>query len=765
MANTPASHRPSGLSNRPRVDIRDKVTGRATYLEDLPVPEDTVYAAPLRSPYSHARIVSVDSSRAEQLPGVLGVIHSGKHSDYKVHIEASTADNEFIATDRARFDGDLLGMIVATDERTARRAAELVEVEYEPLPTIFSLEEAVAPGAPQIHDDVDRNLALQDRLEWGDVDAALAQADHVFEASFGSPSIYHHPIEPTMSIVVRATDDSVEIWAPSNNPFDLVDGTSKLFSLDPEQVRVHAPYVGGNFGAKHISRELLVAAALSRKIGRPIKFIADETDSFRSTARHAMDYKARVGVKADGTLVALDVQLDIDTGAYFTGAAIATGNAVTSSWGGYRVPNFRIQARTAYTNKVPAAMFRNTGKNQTAFGVDCAMDHAARQLGIDPIAFRKKNLLKRGETIDAKTWTRRGKEGPAEIPILDTDFDDLIDTALAHSGWDPVASAAEQPGDSRKARGRGIAVSLRRGSSMGAANAMATLEPDGAIAIAHNAPEVGEGAHTMISVVAAKAAGVSQDLVRIGEVDTANRLFFSGTSSQRTTVQMGTAVRKACEALREEIQEAAAQRYGGAPDDWATTDDGTVRRGSEQHSLADLAAGLTPGTTLRGIGSYDRSAVRDVSFGNHDYWSPGLAVAEVEVDRDTGEVKVLGYTAIADAGTILHYHSAKGQIEGGAVMGFGASLTEETRYEEGQLINGDAFQYRLPLMSDIPEEFNTVLLEHGDGPGPFGSKGIAQTSIPCVAPAICNAIYDAVGVRLSSIPFTPESLLRKMQES
>jgi CO/xanthine dehydrogenase Mo-binding subunit len=618
----------------------------------------------------------------------------------------------------------------------------------------------------------------------GDVVAALRSADHVFEGTFSCPAIYHHPMEAPMSTIASVTREGVEFWAPTNHPFDIAHDAAKLFDLAPERVRVHGPHVGGNFGAKHMSAEILATAALSLRVGRPVKFVPTDEEGFRVTSRHAMDFTARIGVAADGMLVALDVELDINTGAYFTGAAIATGNAVTSCWGAYRVPNFRVRARTAYTNRVPAGTFRNTGKNQTTFALDCAMDSLARQMGVNPTELRRKNFVRRGETQATASWSRNGKVAAPQIPPLDTDLSDLVDHALHAIGWDGRPSKTGRQGDGetgrelapeslspspsrpvspspRLARGRGLAVSLRRGANIGDATAMAAIDRAGVVTISHNAPDVGEGSHTVISVVAARSLGVPQSQVRVGMPDTANQLFFAGTSSQRTTVQMGNAVRNACEHLKIELARTAAESYGGSPEDWRVAD-GELRRGEERYTLADLMKSLPHGVILRGVGSYEHATVEDPQFGGHDYWAPGVAAVELEVDRETGEIHILQYAAVADAGTIMHYRSAKAQIEGGAVMGFGAALSEQIVYEEGQLLNADAFQYRLPLMSDVPENFQVLLLENGDGPGPFGAKGVAQVSIPCVAPAVCNAIYDAVGVRLTSIPFTPESILRAL---
>jgi CO/xanthine dehydrogenase Mo-binding subunit len=280
------------------------------------------------------------------------------------------------------------------------------------------------------------------------------------------------------------------------------------------------------------------------------------------------------------------------------------------------------------------------------------------------------------------------------------------------------------------------------------------------VTISHNAPEVGEGAMTMISVVAAHTLDIPQEHIVVGEPDTANDLEFAGTSSQRTTVQMGTAVHNACQALQRELAEAASRAFGGAPAEWSPGS-GRLTRNEQSHTYGEIVS-ATGVDRLSGHGSYAHDPARDTSFGAHDYWSPGVAAVEIEVDRETGEVRLLQFAIAADAGKVLHYRSAAGQLEGGIVMGIGAALTEELHYGEGQLLNADAFQYRLPLMRDMPETMVSSMLENGDGPGPFGSKGISQVSIPCVAPAVGNAIADAVGVRLTAIPFTPEKILRAL---
>lgn len=748
--------------DQPRVDALDKVTGAARYVDDLPDPPGTVYVAPLRSPYAHARVVSIDSSPARALPGVLAVLDRESLPEYGVHVEEHTKNPELITIDTARYQGDLLAMVAATDVRTARRAVEMIHVTYQTLPSVFDAAHAFAPGAPSVHEDVPGNLALEAELAWGDVEQGLAEADQVIEATFRCGQITHHPMEPAMSFLVDASSAFIEYWIPTNNPFDPVRETAALFGVPAEQVRAHVPYLGGAFGAKHMSPVILVAAAISRKIARPVRFLASEDECYQLVSSQAVAYHGRVGLRADGTLLALDVELENATGAYLTGGGrVATQNALSSTLGGYRLPHFRARARTAYTNTTPATYFRNTGKNPTAYGVEALMDMVACQRGDTPLDFRLRNLLERGEPA-ATHVLRGGKQVPISTLPLDTDFSELMQRAVDAIGWDG-RSRQERPAPPRgRVRGRGLVAVLRPGASPnGRVYAMATLQRDGTVKISQNAPELGMGAYTMVSVVAARTLGISQSQVQVGEPDTSNELPFPGASSQRTTVQMGAAVQNACENLQREILQAASLARGGAPADWRM-EKGCVLRGAESLTLADLARLYRGDLVLKGIGAYAYAPPSESAFGRFDHWAPSAAAAEVEVDTETGEVTVLQFAAVADAGKVIHYNAARGQVQGGVVMGLGIALFEELRYEEGQLLNGDPFQYRLPLLGDVPRELATSIVENGDGPGPFGSKGLAQTSIGCVTPALCNAIYDALGVRVFDAPFTPEKILRAL---
>ena len=754
-----------------RIDLLDKVTGQARYIEDLPTRADTLYATTIRSPYPHARILSIDASEAERLPGVLAIIHARNLDAFGITAPKPAPGKEsFFASDAVRFPGDAIGMVAAVDLRTARAAAELVDVEYEPLPSIFSIEEALAPEAPLIHEELGTNTALEYGLEWGDVEQAFRDADRIVETSFSAPMVSPHPMEPARSFSVSWKDSGVDLWFPTNSPFGSRKNVAELFGIPLEQVRVQVPYIGGGFGVKD-NAMVLPATAISRQLGRPVQVVVSDEEGFLVSARSGVEYRARVGVQNDGTLLAMDVSILLDGGGYSGPAThTVTNNATTSAWGAYRMPHFRVRSRMVFTNKVPHYMFRNTGKNETVYGVERTIDAVARQIEMSPLEFRARNMPNRGEQVDT-AWKRENwRDGGMKIvkpdyPPLDTDLVDIMRRATEAIGWD---EPFPKPSSPSVVRGRGVAVSLRRGSSpfggANAASARATMDRAGRVHISHNAPEVGMGTHTMVSVVAAKTLGIPQGHVSVSMPDTDNNLPFVGVNSQRTTVQMGKAVQGACESLKRAIAGAAARAWGGRPEAWKV-EAGVATQGEESRSYAEVASKLPGSELLEGVVIADIRPTSGQAYGGRvEYWAPGAVAVAVEVDKETGEVRILDMAVVADAGKAIHYPSARGQIEGGAIMGVGMGLFEILEYGDDALLSGRTFQYRLPLFSDLPspERFHAALIENEDGPGPFGSKGIAQTTIGCGAPAIGNAIQDALGVELDSLPYTPEKILRAL---
>ncbi|HEY1487814.1 MAG TPA: xanthine dehydrogenase family protein molybdopterin-binding subunit [Micromonosporaceae bacterium] len=758
----------------PRIDMPAKVSGQAQFLDDLSQPVGCLYAVAIRSTLPHARIRAIDAGCARASAGVRAVLTPTElyGLDPRIRIgedaedqSAPRGEQTVLTTDVARFEGDFLGLVVADDLEAARVAAATVIVDLEPLPALLTYPDAMAGDAVRVHSHLPDNIAFRDELAWGDVEVGLRDAAHVVTGDYFGGHAFHRPLEPATSCLVLPQGDELTVWASAKMPFSLRAQIARALSISPEVVRVRVPFIGGGFGAKQITPAMIATVAVSRALGRPVKYLATDHESFRVTSRHAVRYRARAGVDAHGHLRALDVDLELATGAYFTGARIVTHNACISAWGCYRIPHFRVRAVAAYTNTVPAASFRATGKNQTTFGVESLIETVAERIGISPTEMRTRNVLRRGEFV-AETWRVRGEECVADVPPMDTDFGALIAAASGGIGWvpsdDAPAPARDDPG---LVRGRGLALSLRHGTQGGGkAFAMVTVDVGGRITIRHNAPDLGTGVYNMLAVVAVECLGVARERISVSHPDTANGMVFVGTIAQRTTVEMGNAVQMACHRLIDDLCSVAAETYGGHRDDWRYQG-GWLDRGDETHEMGDMlaAARSTLPVSIVAVGSYGYPPSADRAFGGMDHWAPGAVAVDVDVDVRTGQIRVRRICAVADAGAALHRTSAIRQVEGGAIMGLSLALYEELRYDETGLLNGDGWAYRIATIDDVPAEFSTILVENRDGPGPFGAKGLAQTSLPCMAPAIANAVFDAVGVRLTEVPFTPERVLRALR--
>ena len=565
------------------------------------------------------------------------------------------------------------------------------------MPPVFDAVAALAPGAPILHEDRGSNLLLEDSLAWGDIDEGFRQADRIFEETYSSPSMFHHPMEPVGGCLAHYVNGEANIWLPTSSPMRDAAEFAHFLGIEPDKVRVRVPYVGGGFGSKIPTPAHFAALFLSRKIGRPVRLIPSAEDSFRQNSRHAEVFKAKVGVKADGTFTALDVDLVVDTGAYTTGGATAAHNSVISAWGCYRIPHLRISGSCVYTNKVPAGHTRATGKIQTTWGIECTMDSVARQLGIDPYEFRKKNVLLRGDFVCNGT------------PRMDTDYLDLMAEAIAGIGWDGKANPApsDESGGSRWVRGRGMALSLRHGSQGGGrAYALVTLDARGRC---HDPTQcAGDRPGHAQSI----QRGCGADLEHSAEPDSrghaGHRGEFALRRCQRTAHDHADGQRGA---QRLQESEAGFAFAGGASQrrqgrGLADRSTGGCAGARSSFSISEIIRALGGSVVLKAVGYHSvPPMVKDSAFAGMDHWAPSGAAVDLEVNRDTGELRILGYAVIADAGKTIHYPSAKAQVDGGAVMGFGHALFEETIYQDGQLQNGDPFQYRLPVMKDIPEIF------------------------------------------------------------
>jgi CO/xanthine dehydrogenase Mo-binding subunit len=748
-----------GTATGQRVDGYEKVTGRAPYTEDLPVPFGTAYCAILRSPFSHALIKSIDGSRAERLAGVLAVLtrEQPEGMDPYMHTPGfgggPQATRPFVAVEKVRYDGEPVAAVAAESTAIAEHALTLIEVDYEELPTVFDPAEALAPGAPLVHEAIGSNAVGEYTWNWGDTEQGFRESDRIFEDTYTFPSVFHHPMETIGGCLAEFRGDEVQLLAPIQHMFHARDDIAHLFGLEPERVHIRSPYIGGGFGAKELKTEHLIALWLARRTGRPVRPAASAETSMRTDCRHQMVYRVRTGVKADGTLWAQEIELLCNEGAYSRGLGVSR-LAVGGAWGPYRVRHMRIVGRSVLTNRVPAGSFRSVAKPQVTWGYECNLDQIARMMGIDPIDFRLKNFLRRGDIIvDGAT-------------PLDADYGVLLQQTADAIGWDgrsarTVTESAAPPASTGSVRGRGMAATFRHGySGSDNTHASLTLDRRGRIRIHHAVTEIGGGLYSVMAHVASQSLGIPTDRIEIAHPDT-DSPFSDGIASQRMTVCMGGAVQAACEDLKRQLVEIAVNVHGGSVDEWRFFQ-GQLWFGEQAVQYGELVQAITPSGVLTGNGVH-RTARRENAFmGEVPYWGVSTGAAEVEIDLETGEVRLLKYATACDVGKAIDPIACRAQIEGAALFGLGNTLYEELIYQVQQLMNADPFQYRLPLLRDLPENFEVLMVENGDAPGPEGAKGVGNTPVSPVAPAIGNAIYEALGVRIRDLPINAEKVLRAL---
>lgn len=761
-----AAPRPSGLRDltprgagmperdRPRTDAPAKVTGRATYSTDIRRP-GMLHAKVLRSPYPHARIVSIDASPARALPGVHAVLTRDEAAGL-APTGTFVKDWPVVAGDRVRYAGDVVAAVAAVDERTALAALDLIDVRYERLPAVTSVEEALAEGAIEVFPEPPPgvvphygqgaagrlrplpNVSYEFSFTMGD-ESAWDECDHVFTDEFGFSRMNHMHLEPFVT-VAEATDEAIEVWTATQAPFPLRRDLAAVFGLPENRVRVNVPFLGGGFGAKHNPRTESVAVRLSQLTGgRPVRYCMTTEEVFLTNSQHAAVLRYRTGVKADGTFVARSAEVLLDGGAYADLSPLVAEKAGYRAAGAYRWRYLDSVARAVTTNTVPAGAFRGFGGTQATWAAERQLDLIAERLGLSPYELRLKNLKALGELY-----------APGETPI---------DSDLAE-GLRIVADAIGYADRDRSGhRGMGVAIGIKDGGGVNKpAQARVKITTRGDVLLQCALTEMGQGGHSAMSTLVAEVLGCPRERVRYAPVDTDHSPFDQGTNASSGVAVMGQAVTQAALRARDAVLEFAAERLGcdvGALrlDDWTVVD-----AAGERHPLVPWIMQTYGGTgfefTGEGFFKAPNSAAAPLEA-PCVFWEVGWAAAEVEVDPDTGKVTVLQLVVSGDAGRVVSALGARGQDEGAAVFGLGQALFEQMRFEDGQLCNGEALLYRVPLAEDVPERFVSITQEQGHAAGPFGAKGLAEGTLLPVAPAIAQAIADAVGVQLTELPMTP----------
>ena len=743
----------------PRVDAREKVTGRAVYTYDMAFP-GMLYGKLLRSPYPHARIVSVDTARARRAPGVLAVITNADVPQKK--FGAFVQDEYALAKDRVRYVGDPVAAVAAIDEDAALEALALIEVEYEELPAVFEPEAAMQPGAPAVHDGVELNIVAHNKVVGGDIEQGFREADHVFEDRFSTSRQCHVSLEPHGCIATWDPSGKITFYASTQSTFFMRFLLTDIFAIPQNRIRIVAPYLGGGFGAKSEPHPIDVCAiVLSRKTGRPVKmFHSRDEEFYASRTRHPQITDIKTGITKDGRLTARQVRAILDNGAY---TSYGPGVSLTQSMLGgavYRIPHYRYDGYIVYTNNPFGGAFRGFGSPQFTFAAESQLDMVAERLGMDPIELRLKNVSLPGDvTISGPRVTTCGTK-------------ECIEQAVAASGY------YEKHGK-RNGRGVGLAAGVHFVSGKFHPNINADfcgstvrINEDGSVTLTAGSVEMGTGTSTALSMIAAEELGVELEDVELilSDSDTIPADF--GTYGSRVTTIGGNAVRLACQQAKQHLFAVAAEKLGVSADQLTVGGRRVFMKDNPETGvpIAEVVQSSVfryEGQSIMGQAHYDAPcSLPDPETGVGDFaqsYTFGADVVEVEVDRETGQVTVLNYVGAKDIGTVIHPPGAEGQVEGGAAQGLGYALTEDLVCENGQPINPTMMDYKILSAMEMPP-VQSIFVATNDPRGPYGAKGLGEMGLVMTAPAVANAIYDAVGVRITDLPITPEKILNALKQ-
>ncbi|MBS3918023.1 MAG: xanthine dehydrogenase family protein molybdopterin-binding subunit [Deltaproteobacteria bacterium] len=741
----------------PKIDSISKVTGEAQYTVDLKLP-GMLYGNIFRSPLPHAKIKSINTSKAEELQGVHAVITAKDVPLNKFSFFQWLADKTILCSDKVRYLGDEVAAVAAVDEETALEALSLIKVEYEPLPAVFDAEEAMKPGAPLIHDK-EKNIGFHVERLFGDPDKAFEECDYICEDRYVTGQVSHCCLEVSNCIVKWDSSGRLTIWTNTQAPHTQRQEIARILGIPIRNVRIINSTMGGGFGSKLvIDMKLPIAAILSKKTGRPVRIENSRAEEF-STAKTRYGYTiyVKTGAKKDGRLWAREMKVIGDNGAYHDKGP-ATLNFSSMMFGTlYNIPNIRYEGNLVYTNKQMGTAFRGFGNPQIAFACETQIDVLANKTGMDPLELRLRNA----NQSDQMTFC--GAE------ITSCGMKECMEAAARAIGW-------EEKRRGKGLRGVGLANMVHTGAGgrfygYNAADAFIKLSDDGTVALITPAQDMGQGSHTVMAQIVAEELGVNLEDINVISNDTDLTPYDLGSWGSRTTFMNGNAVLDAARNTKKEIITVASEMLEANPDDIILEGGRVFVKGSsDQYSFSELAdyAINKRGVPISGKGRFvdklpSGYTIKEGFAKNIPTFAFGTQAAEVEIDEETGEVKVLKVVAAHETGTTINTLMAEGQIEGSVVQGIGYALMEGLTLKNGKVINDGFIDYKIPTFGDIPE-IETILIETNDPHGPFGAKGIGEPGLVPTAPAIANAIFNAVGIMIKELPITPEKILKALKE-
>ena len=739
----------------------DIVTGRAEFTMDVEM-AGMLHLKLVHSPHAHARIVSVDKTAALAVPGVHRVytwedvprkrFNTALHTDHLVD-----PDDTYILDDVARFVGQRMAAVLADTVAAAEEGCRRLVIDYEVLPAVFDPEQAMQPGAPALHGfddpflrDPERNILLEMHGEIGDTAAGFAAADVIHEATYRTPRVQHAHLE-THGSIAWVRDGRLHVRTSSQSPSIAKVKLAHLFSLRPDQLRVFCKRVGGGFGGKQemITEDLAALAALDSG-GRPVCLEYTRTEEFTTASpRHPMTITVKLGARADGTLTAVHFHNISNTGAYGNhgGETLFAASAAVAI---YRCPNKRFDAYAVYTNTVPSGALRGYGMTQPAFAVECAIDELAAALGIDALELRRRNIVRPGDALLATD------AHPDDVSFTEDTLArciDRVDRALRehdeHSGGDDLGP------DWLIGEGTASSIHETAPPTEHISEAWATLCDDGRYEIAVGTVEFGEGTSTAHVQIAASVLFTTPDRVRLVQSDTDRTGFDTGAFASAGLFVAGNAVLRAATALRDRMLLLAADHTGVDRASCFLADD-TVICGGKRIPVSELNAAAA----ARGM----RLTEARKAYGSPRSVSANTQGMRVAVNRVTGEIRILYSVQALDPGVVINPAQVRGQVEGGVAQGIGFVLTENFHLDDtGTMLNPNLRNYRIPTYADIPRT-EVLIVESTDSAGPMASKGIAESCINPVAPALANAVYDATGIRFRDLPLTPERIFERLRD-
>lgn len=728
----------------PMLDSVARVTGAVDYMVNLHLPNMLVGKI-VRSQVPHAKLSNVDVSDALRVPGVLCILIGADLGPNAVYGPA-IKDQGIVALDRVRYIGEPAAVIAAESQESAEEAALLISIEYEELPAIFDAIEATQAGAAILHDQYPNNIFIHSKLRHGDMEAAFAEADEIFEDTFTSPLAQQTSLEPHVA-AAQWDGDHLTVWTASQAPFMVRRVLSEVLGIPQDAVRVIVPPLGGAYGGKgHIRIEPLVAAMARKTNGRPVKFVLSRAEEFVTVTKHAASITLKTGVKRDGTFTARQVTIYWNGGAYADASPLLVPQGMVRSIGPYRIPAVHVDSYGVYTNLPPAGAYRGAMSSQTTWAYESQMDIIARRMGWDPLEFRLKNLFVSGDHFAT------GEE------LHDVHFIECLEAAAKGLSLTPSASPGGRRG---KKAGRGYGVMMKSTVATSKSQARLKLVDDGTATLYTSTVEMGQGGHTTMAQIASEALSVPLSAIRVVGPDTALTPFDSTTSASRSTGMMGNAVMAAGSAMKQRLIELAAPLLEIPVDD-LRAEDGRVFSKESSISYADVLKSNAL-EFVEESGEYATNLKLDSETGqgiSTPHWHQGAGAAEVEVDTETGRVTLLRYSAASFAGRVVNPRMAQLQNDGNVIFGLGPALMEEMMIDGGQVTNPNLSDYAIPSIRDIPQELFSTCIESKEGE----LHGIGEMTLPPVAPAIANAIEDAIGVRIKDLPITAEKVLRALRE-